>query len=35
MSETPRLPALSEFPPGTEFVIYEFDSPLANVPDKG
>ncbi|MEQ1775661.1 MAG: hypothetical protein ABL891_17930 [Burkholderiales bacterium] len=35
MSENPRLPAASDFPPGTEFVIYEFDSPLANVPGKG
>jgi len=35
MSDKPRLPAACEFPPGTEFVIYEFDSPLANVPGKG
>ncbi len=35
MSETPRLPVVAEFPPGTEFVIYEFASPLANVPGKG
>lgn len=35
MSENPRLPVVAEFPPGTEFVIYEFDSPLANIPGTG
>jgi hypothetical protein len=35
MSIPPRLPVATDFPPGTEFVIYEFDRPLANVPGKG
>ena len=35
MSVPPRLPVASDFPPGTEFVIYEFDSPLVNVPGQG
>lgn len=35
MSDNPRLPKASDFPPGTEFVINEFDVPLASVPDKG
>jgi hypothetical protein len=30
-----RLPKASDFPPGTEFVIKEFDVPLANVPGEG
>ncbi|MCE9658156.1 MAG: hypothetical protein K8R60_06315 [Burkholderiales bacterium] len=29
------LPTADAFPPGTEFIIYEFDSPLANVPGRG
>jgi len=29
------LPKASDFPPGTEFVIKEFDVPLAHVPGKG
>ena len=35
MSDNPRLPKASDFPPGTEFVINEFDVPLASVPGKG
>jgi len=35
MSDNPRLPKASDFPPGTEFVIKEFDVPLAFVPSKG
>lgn len=35
MDKTPRLPVVEDFPPGTEFVIYEFDSPLVNVPGAG
>lgn len=35
MSKESCLPALSDFPAHTEFVIYEFDMPLANVPGKG
>jgi hypothetical protein len=27
-----KIPEQSDFPPGTEFVIYEFDVPLARVP---
>ena len=30
-----KLPSVSDFPPGTEFVIKEFDVPLAFVPGKG
>ena len=30
-----RLPTVLDFPPGTEFVIKEFDVPLALVPGKG
>ena len=30
-----HLPTISDFPPGTQFVIKEFDVPLAFVPDKG
>ena len=33
--ETPRLPVAADFPPGTRFVIYEFDSPYASVPGQG
>jgi hypothetical protein len=29
------LPTASDFPPGTEFVIKEFDVPLVHVPGKG
>ena len=29
------LPRESDFPPGTEFVIKEFDVPLVNVPGQG
>ena len=32
MSTESRLPAAADFPAHTEFVIYEFDMPLANVP---
>ena len=35
MPDIPRLPTADQFPAGTEFVIYEFDSPLANVPGLG
>jgi len=34
-SDNPRLPKASDFPPGTEFVINEFDVPLVSVPGKG
>jgi len=30
-----RLPTISDFPAGTEFVIKEFDVPLACVPGRG
>jgi hypothetical protein len=30
-----RLPKLSDFPEGTEFIIKEFDVPLVNIPGKG
>jgi hypothetical protein len=30
-----RLPGPEDFPPGTEFVIKEFDVPLANIPGEG
>ena len=30
-----RLPQASDFPPGTEFVIKEFDVPLVQMPDGG
>lgn len=29
------IPALSDFPPGTQFIIKEFDLPLAKVPVDG
>jgi hypothetical protein len=35
MRDNLRLPVESDFPPGTEFVIKEFDVPLACVPGKG
>ena len=35
MADVPRLPTADEFPAGTEFIVYEFDSPLANVPGRG
>ncbi|MGE0384916.1 MAG: hypothetical protein AB7Q97_09325 [Gammaproteobacteria bacterium] len=35
MNTKPRLPAAADFPVDTEFVIYEFDIPLANVPGRG
>ena len=35
MSNNPQLPKSSDFPPGTEFVIKEFDVPLARVPGQG
>jgi hypothetical protein len=30
-----RLPKLSDFPEGTEFIIKEFNVPLVNIPGKG
>ena len=35
MGDNRRLPKASDFPPGTKFVINEFDVPLAFVPGKG
>jgi hypothetical protein len=35
MSDNPRLPKASDFPPGTGFVIKEFNVPLTLVPGKG
>lgn len=35
MSDDPRLPKASDFPPGTQFVVKEFDVPLVNIPGKG
>lgn len=35
MNDTPRIPKASDFPPGTEFVIKEFDVPLVLIPGKG
>ncbi len=35
MTGTPPLPVPSDFPPGTTFVIHEFDVPLASVPGHG
>lgn len=32
---TPRLPTAADFPAGTQFVIKEFDVPLACVPGRG
>lgn len=34
-SGRPGLPRHSDFPPGTTFVILEFDVPLACIPDGG
>jgi hypothetical protein len=31
----PQLPTAADFPAGTEFVIKEFDVPLAHVPGRG
>lgn len=31
----PRVPKLSEFPTGTEFIVKEFDVPLARIPANG
>ena len=31
----PRVPKLSEFPAGTEFIVKEFDVPLARIPGDG
>jgi len=33
LSADPRLPKASDFPPGTAFVINEFDVPLVSIPD--
>jgi hypothetical protein len=33
MSNNSRLPKISDFPPGTEFVIKEFVVPLARLPN--
>ena len=35
MSYQSRLPKSSDFPAGTEFVVKEFDVPLARVPGQG
>lgn len=35
MNEKPKLPQRSDFPPGTEFVIKEFDVPLVRLPVDG
>jgi hypothetical protein len=34
-SPKPRVPTLSEFPAGTEFIVKEFDVPLARIPGDG
>jgi hypothetical protein len=34
-SSKPRVPKLSEFPAGTEFIVKEFDVPLARIPGDG
>ncbi|MEI6232592.1 MAG: hypothetical protein WCT04_06045 [Planctomycetota bacterium] len=31
----PRIPTESDFPPGTQFMILEFDVPLARIPQGG
>lgn len=31
----PALPTAADFPPGTQFMILEFDVPLARVPGEG
>lgn len=33
MSDAPKLPKESDFPPGTVFYIKEFDVPLVHLPD--
>jgi hypothetical protein len=35
MSDDPRIPKASDFPPGTMFVIKEFDVPLVQIPGRG
>ena len=35
MRASRRLPSAADFPPGTEFVIKEFDVPLVRVPNEG
>ena len=35
MSDKLQLPKSSDFPPGSEFVIKEFDLPLVRIPDRG
>lgn len=35
MSDQHPLPRAADFPPGTEFLIKEFDVPLAHVPGQG
>ena len=35
MSDKLQLPKRSDFPPGSEFVIKEFDLPLVRIPDRG
>ena len=35
MSDKPRRPKSSDFPPGTSFVIKELDVPLARIPGQG
>jgi hypothetical protein len=35
MSDNSQLPKSSDFPPGTEFVIKEFDVPLVRIPGHG
>ena len=35
MSDNSQLPKISDFPPGTKFVIKEFDVPLVWVPWQG
>jgi hypothetical protein len=35
MSDDPRLPTAADFPPGSVFVIKEFDVPLVDIPGRG
>ena len=35
MSDNSQLPKPSDFPPGTEFLIKEFDVPLVRIPGQG
>jgi hypothetical protein len=35
MRDDPRIPKASGFPPGTMFVIKEFDVPLVQIPGRG